>query len=107
MSKFTSRQWLAVVGGFLLFGALFFINRNAPPTENPMGSQSSAHAGNAVDFDQIIQTSEDSIPANEKQLVDRLKNALSGSPDSAKQHIYAHLVQLLDSVQQPIIAAYY
>ncbi|HTA27965.1 MAG TPA: tetratricopeptide repeat protein [Bacteroidia bacterium] len=107
MSKLTSRQWLAVVGGFLLFAALFFINRKAPPTENPMGQQASAHAGNAVDFDQIIQASEDSIPANEKQLVDRLKNALSNSPDSAKQHIYAHLIQTLDSIGQPIISAYY
>ncbi len=106
MSKLTSRQWLAVVGGFLLFAALFFINRKAPPTDNPMGQQS-AHAGNAIDFDQVIASSEDSIPATEKQLVDRLKNALSVSPDSAKQHIYAHLIQTLDSIGQPIISAYY
>ncbi len=107
MSKFTSRQWLAVVGGFLLFAALFFINRKAPPSDSPMGPQSSAHAGNTVDFDQVITASEDSIPPAEKKLVNGLKNALSGSPDSAKPHILAHLAQTLDSIGQPIIAAYY
>jgi len=108
MSKFTSRQWLAIVGSFLFFLSLFFINRKAPPAENPMGQQESAHAGsNVEDFDQVIKVSEDSIPPAEKQLVDRLKNALSGSPDSAHAHILAHLIQTLDSIGQPIIAAYY
>ena len=107
MSKFTSRQWIAVVGGVLLFAALFYINRKAPPSENPMGQQSSAHAGNTVDFDQVIKESEDSIPSTEKQLVDRVKVALSNSPDSVHPHILARLVQIFDSIGQPIIAAYY
>lgn len=107
MSKFTSRQWIAIAGGILLFSALFFINRKAPPSENPMGEQGSAHAGSVVDFDQVIKESEDSIPATEKQLVDRVKSILSNSPDSLHPHLLARLVQILDSIGQPIIAAYY
>jgi len=105
MFKFTSRQWIAIVGSFLLFIGLFFINRKAPATETPM--RQSSHAGTAVDFDQIVKESEDSIPVAEKQLVDRIENALSGSPDSSHPHILAHLIQVLDSIGQPIISAYY
>jgi tetratricopeptide (TPR) repeat protein len=107
MSKFTSRQWIAVVGGVLFFSVLFFINRKAPASETPLGPQGSEHAGNGPDFDQIIQESEDSIPAPEKQVVDRIKNTLANSPDSTHPHLLARLVQVLDSIGQPIIAAYY
>jgi tetratricopeptide (TPR) repeat protein len=107
MSKFTSRQWIAIAGGVLLFTALFFINRKAPLPEATSVEQESAHAGNVPDFDQIIKESEDSIPSEDKKLVDRLKDQLSATPDSIHPHILAKLVQTLDSIGQPIIAAYY
>jgi tetratricopeptide (TPR) repeat protein len=105
MSKFNSRQWMAIAGGVLLFSLLFFINRKAPLADNPQ--KDSGHAGAKVDFEEVIRESEDSIPAPEKRLVDRIKNELSNSPDSVHPHLLAHLVQLLDSIGQPVIAAYY
>jgi len=104
MSKFSSRQWIAIVGALLFFTLLFFINRKAPAPETP---QDSGHAGNAVDFSQIIIQSVDSLPTSEKQLVDRLTNALTNSPDSVHSHILARLIQVLDSIGQPVISAYY
>ncbi len=107
MSKFTSRQWIAVAGGVLFFSLLFFINRKAPTPQNGVGQQESGHAGNAVDFDEVIRQSEDSLPALEKQLTNRIKNEIAASPDSIHPHLLARLVQVLDSIGQPIIAAYY
>lgn len=105
MSKFTSRQWIAVGGGVLFFVLLFFINRKAPPSNAPQ--QESTHAGNTVDFDQVIQESVDSLPAPEKQLTDRIKNELASAPDSIKPHLLARLIKTFDSIGQPIISAYY
>jgi len=105
MSKFSSRQWLAIVGGIFFFTLLFFINRKAPTANTPM--QESGHAGNAVDFDQIITVSEDSLPTAEKQLVTRLKETLKTTPDSVHPHLLAKLIQVFDSIGQPIISAYY
>ncbi len=108
-SKFTSRQWLAIAGSFLLLAGLFFINRKPPATDNPMGQQQeSGHAGNAaVDFDQVIKSSEDSLSDFEKQVVSRIKEALAAKADSVHIGLAGHLVNSLDSVGQPIIAAYY
>ncbi len=109
MSNFTSRQWEAIAGGVLLLTSLFFINRKEPPSaDNPTGGQQqeSGHAGNAIDFDQVIQESEDSLSGYEKQLVTRIKDAISNT-DSAHVRLTGHLINTLDSVGQPIIAAYY
>jgi tetratricopeptide (TPR) repeat protein len=105
MSKFSSRQWLAIAGGILFFSLLFFINRKAPPANTPV--QESGHAGNAIDFDQVITESEDSLPPTEKKMVERIKNALENEPDSLHPHLLAKLIKLLDSIGQPIISAYY
>jgi len=106
MSKFNSRQWSAVVGSIIFFALLFFVNRKAPPA--PDTPQESGHAGNAVvDFDQVITQSEDSLQASDKKLVDRIKNALGNSPDSVHPHLLAKLIQVLDSIGQPVIGAYY
>jgi tetratricopeptide (TPR) repeat protein len=105
MLKFTSRQWAAIAGSVLLFAALFFINRKAPPT--PDTPQESGHAGTRIDFEQVIKASEDSLPLSEKQRVDGIKDLLANAPDSAHKHILARLIQILDSIGQPIIAAYY
>ena len=103
MSKFSSRQWIAIAGGILFFILLFFINRKAPPTAMPM--QDSGHVENTVDFDQVITESEDSLPVAEKQMVVRIKNALESSPDSLHPHLLAKLVQILDTIEQPINSA--
>jgi tetratricopeptide (TPR) repeat protein len=105
MSKFSSRQWLAIAGGLIFFSLLFFINRKAPPANTPM--QDSAHAGNTIDFDQVITESEDSLPVSEKKMVDGIKNALGSSPDSVHPYLLAKLIKLLDSIGQPIMSAYY
>jgi len=107
MSKFTSRQWVAIAGGILFFVLLFFINRKSPVSTNL--SQDSGHTGapTQVDFEQVIKESEDSLPLSEKQLLVHIKNELTNSPDSIHPHLLARLVQILDSIGQPIIAAYY
>ena len=105
MSKFSSRQWLTVAGSIVFFSLLFFINRKAPPANTPV--QESGHAGNVVDFDQVITESEDSLPVPEKKMVNRIKNALETTPDSIHPHLLAKLIKLLDSIGQPIISAYY
>jgi tetratricopeptide (TPR) repeat protein len=102
MSKFISRQWVAVAGGFLLLLALFFINRKAPVSNSQAGQQDAGHAGAAIDFDQVIHDNEDSLPAPEKELIEKIKTALSKSPDSVP-----HLIQALEKMDEPIIAAYY
>jgi len=108
MSKFSSRQWTAVAGGVLFFSLLFFINRKAPPSDTPV--QDSGHAGNTgtlVDFDNVIKESVDSLPPSQKQIIDRLTSGLANSADSVKPHLLARLVQVLDSIGQPVIGAYY
>jgi tetratricopeptide (TPR) repeat protein len=60
-----------------------------------------------VDFDQVITESEDSLPAPEKKMIDRLKSALENTPDSIHPHLLAKLIKVLDSIGQPIISAYY
>jgi tetratricopeptide (TPR) repeat protein len=105
MSKFSSRQLLAIAGGLVFFLLLFFINRKAPPANTPL--QESAHAGSTVDFDQVIKESEDSLPVPEKKMVDRIKNVLGTSPDSVHPQLLATLIKLLDSIGQPIMSAYY
>lgn len=106
MSKFGSRQWMAIAGAILLFTILFFINRKAPLSGATMPE--SAHAGKSgINFDEVITASEDSLPAYEKQLVTRLKTGLTSGADSSHIHILAKLVQVFDSIGQPIISAYY
>jgi|SRR6185312_8659664 len=106
MSKFSSRQWIAIAGAILFFGLLFFINRKAPSSGPPMAE--SAHAGKQeVNFDEVITASEDSLPPNEKQIIANLKAALSGSSDSTHIHVLAKLVKVFDSIGQPVISAYY
>src|SRR5580658_9941940 len=109
MSKFTSRQWLAIAGSFILLIGLFFINRKPPPsTDNRVGAQQeSGHTGNTTDFDQVIKESEDSLSANEKESVSRIKDALSNPSDTIHLRSTAHIINSLDSAGQPIIAAYY
>jgi tetratricopeptide (TPR) repeat protein len=107
MSTFSSRQWIAIAGGIVFFSLLFFINRKAPPSNTPTPAQESGHAGKTVDFDQVITASEDSLPPTEKKLTEQLKAALQHSPDSLQPHILAKLIQVLDSIGQPIISAYY
>jgi tetratricopeptide (TPR) repeat protein len=106
MSTFSSRQWVAIAGAIVFFSLLFFINRKAPPANTPM--QESAHAGNTMaDFDQIIAASEDSLPPGEKQLEERIKTAMANASDSTHARLLAKLIQVYDSIHQPIISAYY
>ncbi len=107
MSKFTSRQWLAIAGFFLLFIVLFFINRKAPAVEGATEQLQSGHSGAVIKFDDIIKESEDSLSPSDKKLVDQLKNSLKNVPDSIKVHILGRLSQVLDSIGQPVISAYY
>jgi tetratricopeptide (TPR) repeat protein len=106
MSKFSSRQWIAIAGAILFFGLLFFINRKAPSSTPAVPE--SAHAGNkGVDFKEVINASEDSLPVGEKQVVTHLKAALAASSDSTHIYILAKLVKVFDSIGQPVISAYY
>lgn len=107
MSKFGSRQWIAIAGAILLFALLFFINRKAPISSTPMQESGHAGTGSNINFDEVIMASEDSLPADQKRVVAHLKAPLEGGSDSTHIHYLAKLVQVFDSIGQPIISAYY
>ena len=107
MASFSSRQWIAITGGVVLFASLFFINRKAPPKADASQVQSGGHASQAEAFDSVITQSEAQIPAAIKSRVDRINGAMGASNPQVQAKLLDSIIGIYDSIGAHIPATYY
>jgi tetratricopeptide (TPR) repeat protein len=106
MASFTSRQWIAVAGGVIVFASLFYINRKAPAGKDgtPMAT---GHASQAESFDSLLAQAENEVPASFKSLISKVSSGLSTASQPDKEKILNQLVGIYDSAGAHIPATFF
>jgi tetratricopeptide (TPR) repeat protein len=107
MATFSSRQWIAITGGVVLFTALFFINRKAPAKVDNGENQSNGHAGQVMGFDSVLIQSQAQIPASIKGRIDKINGALSSASAQEQAKLLDSIIYIYDSIGAHIPATYY
>ncbi|HTB06607.1 MAG TPA: tetratricopeptide repeat protein [Bacteroidia bacterium] len=106
MASFSSRQWIAVSAGTVLFISLFFINRKAP-AKAADSSQPSAHAGKGVSFEQILADAMMQVSGNQRNDIKKLDDKLAAVSGSDQPPIIKSIINIYDSLGDELPATYY
>ncbi len=108
MATFSSKHYVAITGGVILFASLFFINRKAPAvtSQGPM-PMTGGHAAPTESFDQVLEQAEKQIPVDKQSSIDKMNTALESSNGENRLSILKSLVDVYDSLGAVIPATYY
>jgi tetratricopeptide (TPR) repeat protein len=107
MASFSSRQWIAITGGVVLFTALFFINRKAPAKADNGENQSNGHVGQIMGFDSVLIQSQAQIPSIIKVRIDKISGAVSSANPKEQAQLLDSIIHIYDSIGAHIPATYY
>lgn len=104
MKSVTTKQLAVIAGIIIIIVLLLFANTKLPPKEEkgPM----SENAGNGgSDIATLVKNAEMALPDGQKQTVNQLAEAVTKAED--KKAAYERVINTLDSIRQPLLAAHY
>lgn len=106
MKSVNKTQLLVIAGSLALIVLLLFANTRLPKKqENPAMSD---HAGNnnaAVSLTSLVESATKMLSSEHKKQFEKLSEAIKSSAD--KKTAYENMINMWDSIQKPVVAAYY
>ena len=104
MKSVNTKQLVVITGSFILIVLLLLANTTIPKKKETLGM--SDHAGNAaVSISALVETAKTTLSSIQKQDLAKQEDALKTSSD--KKAAYENIINLCDSIRQPLAAAYY
>lgn len=104
MKSVTKTQLAVISGSLLLIVLLFFANTTLPAKKEVAGD--SEHAGPPMaSLESLVDAAGSKLTADQKKQVAEMKTALDNASD--KKTAYENIINLWDSLKQPLAAAYY
>jgi tetratricopeptide (TPR) repeat protein len=97
------KQIAVISGSFILIVLLLFANTRIPKKED---APSSDHAGpNTIALQTLVENAKSTLNKDQKAAITKLDAALK--TDSNKKVAFENIIDQLDSLRQPVVAAYY
>ncbi|MDF2437299.1 MAG: hypothetical protein K0Q95_1675 [Bacteroidota bacterium] len=104
MKSVNKAQIAVLSGSLILIVLLLFANTKLPKNaDTPPVSDHASHSSSELST--LVKTAQGKLDKEHKQTFDKMENAIKSSPD--KKTAYENMINLWDSLRQPVIAAYY
>ncbi len=103
MKPVTKKQLVVIAGSCIIIVLLLFANTKLPENKDGVSSE---HAGPATaGITALVEAGKATLSVQQKSVVQKLEQAISTATD--KKAAYEQLITTLDSLQQPVAAAYF
>lgn len=103
MKSVNKTQIVVIAGSLLIIVLLLFANTKLPKKQEAAGSE---HAGHTeVTLSASVDNVKKALSAAQKLSVEKLEGAIKTSAD--KKTAYENMINFWDSIQKPLVAAYY
>lgn len=102
--KLNKTQIAVVSGALLLIVLLLLANTKLLPKKEEATTAEHQHSG-SIEFTKMVQGSIDGLGASEKQVIQKLEEAIKSSSD--KKLAFENMINMWDSLRNPSVAAYY